>query len=90
MCDQLIELTSIDDPGGAIAAGHVPAEMNPPVARNLVQAGELRQRIGVIIDAQVAYLVNSYATRFTLGYRNSKAGEEKIQALFLGAQLQKF
>jgi hypothetical protein len=44
----------------------------------------------LIIDAQIAYLINSYATRFTLGYRNSKAGEEKIQSLFLGAQLQKF
>lgn len=44
----------------------------------------------LIIDAQVAYILNSYATRFTLGYRNSKAGDDEIQALFLGAQVQKF
>jgi len=48
------------------------------------------QQAEVIIDAQVAYIVNSYATRFTLGYRNSKAGDDEIQALFLGAQVQKF
>ncbi len=44
----------------------------------------------LLLDAQIAFILNSYATRFTLGYRNSKAGEEKIQALFLGAQVQKF
>ena len=44
----------------------------------------------LLIDAQVAYIVNSYATRFTLGYRNGKAGDAKSQALFLGAQVQRF
>lgn len=44
----------------------------------------------LLIDGQVAFIANAYATRFTLGYRYGKAGDEKIQALFLGAQVQRF
>jgi len=42
-----------------------------------------------LIDAQVAYIVNSYATRFTLGYRYGKTGDDKVQGIFFGAQVQK-
>jgi hypothetical protein len=42
-----------------------------------------------LIDAQIGYVVNSYATRFALGYRNGSAGDAEIQALYLGAQFLK-
>jgi hypothetical protein len=42
-----------------------------------------------LIDAQVSYIVNSYATRFTAGYRTGFAGDLDVQALFFGAQVQK-
>ena len=42
-----------------------------------------------LVDAQIAYILNSYATRFTLGYRNGSADDAKVQALFFGAQVQK-
>jgi hypothetical protein len=45
-----------------------------------------------ILDAQVNYIVNSYATRFSLGYRRSQADSdafEDISAVFFGAQVQK-
>ncbi len=42
-----------------------------------------------LIDAQVSYIVNSYATRFTAGFRTGSAGDAEVQALFLGAQVQK-
>jgi hypothetical protein len=42
-----------------------------------------------LIDAQIAYILNSYATRFTLGYRTGNADEDEVQALFFGAQVQK-
>jgi hypothetical protein len=42
-----------------------------------------------LVDAQVSYILNSYATLFTLGYRNGKAGDAKVQALYLGLQVQK-
>jgi hypothetical protein len=42
-----------------------------------------------LIDAQVNYIVNSYATRFSLGYRYGKADDDKLSALFLGIQVQK-
>jgi hypothetical protein len=42
-----------------------------------------------LIDAQIGYIVNSYATRFALGYRNGSAGDLDIQALYFGAQFLK-
>jgi hypothetical protein len=42
-----------------------------------------------LIDAQIGYVVNSYATRFALGYRNGSAGDAEIQAIYLGAQFLK-
>lgn len=42
-----------------------------------------------LVDAQIAYIVNSYATLFTLGYRNGKAGDEKLNQIYFGAQIQK-
>lgn len=42
-----------------------------------------------LIDAQVNYLLNSYATRFSLGYRYGSAGDDTVKALFFGAQVQK-
>lgn len=42
-----------------------------------------------LIDAQVNYIVSSYATRFSLGYRYGKADDDKLSALFLGIQVQK-
>ncbi len=42
-----------------------------------------------LIEAQLGYVVNSYATRFALGYRNGSAGDLEIQALYFGAQFLK-
>jgi hypothetical protein len=42
-----------------------------------------------LIDAQLGYVVNSYATRFALGYRNGSAGDQNVQALYFGAQILK-
>jgi hypothetical protein len=42
-----------------------------------------------LVDAQVNYIVHSYGTRFSLGYRWGKADEEKLSALFFGVQVQK-
>jgi hypothetical protein len=44
-----------------------------------------------LVDAQVNYIVNSYATRFSLGYRFGAAGDDvdKISAVYFGVQLQK-
>lgn len=42
-----------------------------------------------LIEAQLGYVVNSYATRFALGYRNGSAGDLKVQALYFGAQFLK-
>ncbi len=39
-----------------------------------------------LIDAQVNYVINDFATRFALGYRNGFAGDAKTQGIFLGAQ----
>jgi hypothetical protein len=42
-----------------------------------------------LVDGQINWLLNSYATRFSLGYRYGKAGDLKTQALFLAFQVQK-
>jgi hypothetical protein len=42
-----------------------------------------------LIDAQLGFIVNAYATRFALGYRNGQAGDASTQTIYLGAQLQK-
>jgi len=42
-----------------------------------------------LIDAQIGYVVNSYATRFALGYRTGTAGDLDVQAIYLGAQFLK-
>lgn len=42
-----------------------------------------------LIDAQIGYVVNAYATRFALGYRNGSAGDLDVQALYFGAQIMK-
>jgi hypothetical protein len=42
-----------------------------------------------LIDAQLGYVVNSYATRFALGYRNGSAGGLDVQAIYFGAQFLK-
>jgi hypothetical protein len=42
-----------------------------------------------LVDAQIGYVLNSFATRLALGYQYGKAGAEKSNALFLGAQLLK-
>lgn len=42
-----------------------------------------------LIDAQLGYVVNSYATRFAVGYRTGSAGDLDIQAIYIGAQFLK-
>jgi hypothetical protein len=42
-----------------------------------------------LIDAQLNYVVNSYATRFALGYRTGTAGDLDVQAIYFGAQFLK-
>jgi hypothetical protein len=42
-----------------------------------------------LVDAQLGYVLNGFATRFALGYQYGKAGDLKTQAIFLGAQLMK-
>jgi hypothetical protein len=42
-----------------------------------------------LIDAQLGFIVNSYATRFALGYRTGSAGDLDVQAIYLGAQFLK-
>jgi len=42
-----------------------------------------------LIDAQLGYVVNSYATRFALGYRTGSAGDLDVQAIYVGAQFLK-
>jgi hypothetical protein len=42
-----------------------------------------------LIDAQLGYIVNSYATRFALGYRTGSAGDLDVQAIYFGAQFLK-
>ena len=42
-----------------------------------------------LIDAQLGYVVNSYATRFALGYRTGSAGDLDVQAIYFGAQFLK-
>lgn len=42
-----------------------------------------------LIDAQLGYVVSSYATRFALGYRTGSAGDADVQAIYLGAQFLK-
>jgi hypothetical protein len=42
-----------------------------------------------LFDGQINYILNSYATRFSLGYRYGKAGDAEVKALFFGAQVQK-
>lgn len=39
-----------------------------------------------LIDAQVNYVVNDFATRFALGYRKGIAGDLETQGIFVGAQ----
>jgi hypothetical protein len=42
-----------------------------------------------LIDAQLGFIVNSYATRFALGYRTGTAGDLDVQAIYFGAQFLK-
>jgi hypothetical protein len=42
-----------------------------------------------LVDAQIGYVLNGFATRLALGYQYGKAGDEKSNAIFLGAQLLK-
>lgn len=42
-----------------------------------------------LIDAQLGYVVNSYATRFALGYRTGSTGDLDVQAIYFGAQFLK-
>ena len=42
-----------------------------------------------LVDAQLGYVLNSFATRFAAGYRYGKAGELASHSLFFGAQFEK-
>jgi hypothetical protein len=42
-----------------------------------------------MIDAQLGYVIDSFATRMALGYRNGSMGDLKSNAIYLGAQFLK-
>jgi hypothetical protein len=42
-----------------------------------------------LLDVQLGYILNSFATRFALDFQYGKAGDAESKAVFLGAQFMK-
>jgi len=48
-----------------------------------------RDETSTLVDAQLGYVLNSFATRFAGGFRYGKAGDLNSKTVFVGAQFQK-
>jgi hypothetical protein len=67
-----------------------PGKLQPLVrVQQALPTDDVVDETSTLIDAQLGYVVNSYATRFALGYRRGSAGDLDVQALYFGAQIMK-
>ena len=78
----------------ALASYLLPGDIGPGKLQPLVRVQQAIPEAdgadtSTLIDAQLGYIVNSYNTRFAIGYRNGTAGDAKTQAVFFGAQILK-
>jgi hypothetical protein len=78
----------------AVASYLLPNDIGPGKLQPLVRVQQAIPSANdadtsTLIDAQIGYVVNSYATRFALGYRTGSAGDLDVQALYIGAQFLK-
>lgn len=78
----------------ALASYLLPANIGPGKLQPLVRVQQAIPSLdeadtSTLIEAQLGYVVDSYATRFALGYRTGSAGDLEVQALYLGAQFLK-
>ena len=79
----------------AVASSLLPSEIGwgklQPLVRvqQAIPTNDDVDETSTLIDAQLGYVVNSYATRFALGYRTGSAGDLDVQAIYLGAQFLK-
>jgi hypothetical protein len=48
-----------------------------------------REQTSTLLDAQLGYVLNAFATRFAGGFRYGKAGDLNSKTVFLGAQFEK-
>jgi hypothetical protein len=80
----------------ALVSYILPADIGGGKLQPLVRVQQALSNIdgaddATLVDGQINYILNSYATRFSLGYRFGTAGDafDKTSAVFLGAQIQK-
>lgn len=69
-----------------------PGKVGPGALQPLVRVQQAKPKDGdmwTMLDVQLGYVVDSYATRFALGYQYSSVAGLKGNALYLGVQLQK-
>ena len=67
-----------------------PGKLQPLVrVQQALPTDDVVDSTSTLIDAQLGYIVNSYATRFALGYRTGSAGDLDVQAIYFGAQFLK-
>jgi hypothetical protein len=78
----------------ALASYLLPGDIGPGKLQPLVRVQQAAPHAegadtSTLVDLQLGYIVNSYNTRFALGYQNGSAGDAKVQGLFFGAQILK-
>jgi hypothetical protein len=78
----------------ALASYLLPGDIGPGKLQPLVRVQQAAPHAdgadtSTLVDAQLGYIVNSYNTRFALGYQNGTAGDAKVQGFFFGAQILK-
>jgi hypothetical protein len=84
----------VDSSWFALASYLLPGDIGPGKLQPLVRVQQAAPHAdgadtSTLIDAQLGYVVNSYNTRFALGYQHGSAGDAKVQGLFFGAQILK-
>jgi len=78
------------DAGWFALASYLIADFQPLVrVQQALPAYEEVDETSTLIDAQIGYIVNSFATRFAAGFQYGTAGDANSKSIFFGAQFMK-
>ena len=78
------------DAGWMAVASYLIGDFQPLVrVQQAIPAYEDVDETSTLLDVQLGYLVNAFATRFALDFQYGKAGDAETKAVFLGAQFMK-
>ena len=78
------------DAGWFALASYLVGDFQPLVrVQQAIPAYDEEDETSTLLDVQLGYILNSFATRFALDFQYGKAGDAESKAVFLGAQFMK-